>query len=139
MDPEARRRACVEFRAKLTRDTGTNLPAADCARLLSCTFTVEGEEITLQSDPGLFYTQLGWAITDLALARVIPDHMKVSWFCYREAAEVHKHPEGMDRLAGCYFVGDGVRQDTAQAVVWYEKAAELGDAGSQSLPWRVPC
>jgi len=33
MDPEARRRACVEFRDKLSRDTGVNLTAAACARV----------------------------------------------------------------------------------------------------------
>jgi hypothetical protein len=34
MDPEARRRACVEFRAKLSRDTGANLTATECEEVL---------------------------------------------------------------------------------------------------------
>ena len=38
MDSEARRRACVVFRDKLSRDTGVTLAAADCAGLLERTF-----------------------------------------------------------------------------------------------------
>ena len=50
MDPEARRRACVdEFRVKLRRDTGTNLTAAVCEELLGETF---GGRLSLESDPG---------------------------------------------------------------------------------------
>jgi hypothetical protein len=41
MAPDARRRACVAFRAKLSRDTGTDLTAAACEELLSSTFTFE--------------------------------------------------------------------------------------------------
>jgi hypothetical protein len=57
MDPAARRRACVAFRVKLRRDTGVDLAAAVCERLLGSTFQDEegGEEVTLERDPGLFY------------------------------------------------------------------------------------
>jgi len=41
-------------------------------------------------------------------------------------------PLGMGRLAECYYNGRGVRQDSAQAAVWYEKAVSLGDAASKS-------
>jgi hypothetical protein len=54
-DPEARRRACAAFRVKLRRDTGTNLPAADCEELLDTAFEPAaegGEQVTLQSNPG---------------------------------------------------------------------------------------
>ena len=100
MDPDARHRACVEFRAKLSRDTGVNLTAAQCAALLEASEGQGGEEVaSLQSNPGLVYTRLGGALDDQMLAQVFPDHLKISWWCFREAAEVHKHPMGMGRLA----------------------------------------
>ena len=60
MDPEARRRACVAFRVKLSRDTGVNLSAADCESLCEATFQGEGREqqASLQSNPGIFYAEL---------------------------------------------------------------------------------
>ena len=133
MDSEARRRACVEFRAKLSRDAGVDLTAAECAVLLDQTFAGEGEEVTLQSNPGRFYVSLGVAITVQTLALVLPDHEKVAWWCFREAAEVHSQPEGMRRLASSLFLGEGVTEDPAQAVVWFQKAADLGDATSKSM------
>jgi len=132
MEPASRRRACVEFRAKLSRDTGVNLPAAACEALLGQTLTlaVSGEEVTLQSNPGLFYTSIGAAYEAQQL--VVPDHLKVAWFCYREAAEVHQHPAGMGKLAECHLNGRGVAEDPAQAAVWFQKAADLGDARSKA-------
>ena len=134
MDPAAWRRACVEFRAKLSRNTGTDLTAVVCERLLSFTFDGEGggEEITLQANPGRFYTKLGWVITEQGLARVLPDHLKIAWFCYREAAEVHNNLQGMNMLAGCLLNGRGVLEDPPQAAVWYQKAADLGHAASKA-------
>ena len=45
-------RACVEFRVKLSRDTGTSLPAAVCEELLGGTFGgPAGEQVSLQSKP----------------------------------------------------------------------------------------
>ena len=131
MDPEARRLACVEFRATLSRDTGTNLTAATCEALLGSKLKLDGsvEEVSLQSNPGLFYASLvGGAIADQTLALVLPNHLKVAWFCYREAAEVHKHLAGIAGLTGCYFNGQGVPEDPAQAVFWLQKAVDLGDA-----------
>ena len=60
MDPEALRRAWVEFRVKLGRDTETNLTAADCETLLFSTFRRpdNGEEVTFQTDPARFYASL---------------------------------------------------------------------------------
>ena len=53
MDPESLRRAYVAFRLKLRRDTGTNLPAADCEALLARTFEFSDHEaVSLHSDPG---------------------------------------------------------------------------------------
>jgi len=48
------RRACVEFRVKLSRTTGVNLPAADCERILRIRLKIAdcGLEATLQGDPG---------------------------------------------------------------------------------------
>jgi hypothetical protein len=65
MDPEARRRACVAFRAKLSRDTGVILPAAACEALLGLEFMINdtGEEVTVQSNPGRFYAGLGQGLT----------------------------------------------------------------------------
>jgi len=122
----------VEFRAKLSRDTGVNLPAAACEGLLDESFEFEGELATLQSDPGLFYASLGAAIAKRSLAFVLPDHEKVAWWCYREAAEVHEHPGGMGALGDCYYTGQGVTEDLAQAAVWFEKAADLGDAACKA-------
>jgi len=34
----------------------------------------------------------------------------------------------MRQLAACLLCGQGVTKDPAQAVVWYQKAADLGDA-----------
>ena len=129
------RRACVEFRVKLRRDTGVNLTATTCEALLET--IVEGEgggpDVSLQTDPGCFYTSMGVAIEDQTLPLVLPDHPKVAWFCYREAAEVHRHPGGMHRLAECYYAGQGVTEDPAQSAAWYQKAADLvGDATSKA-------
>ena len=132
MDPGARRRACAAFRVKLSRDTGTNLAAAAGEDLLGATFERQGEEVTLQSNPGLFYTILGDVIEDPTLPLDLPDHLKVAWYCFREAAEVHKHPVGMFNLYRCLYDGQGVAEDPAQAVVWLQKAADLGDPASQA-------
>jgi len=126
MDPEARRRA------KLSRDTGTNLTAGDCESVLGATVECEGgEQVSLHSDPGRFYACLGGAIADEELPLVLANPLKVAWWCYREAAEVHANPLGMCRLAKCLYSGVGVTEDPAQAVVWFEKAADLGDAASK--------
>ena len=82
-------------------------------------------------NPGIFYTRLGGEIA--ARTRlVIPNHEKVAWWCYREASEVHTHPEGMAYLAACYARGRGVTEDPAQAAVWLQKAADLGNPGAQA-------
>jgi len=126
-------RACVAFRVKLRRDTGTDLAAADCELLLGVAFTCEGgEEVTLQINPGRFYECLGQAIARHAIALGLPDYEKVAWWCYREAAGVHTHPGGMRRLAGCLFIGQGVTPDPVQAVAWYQKAADMGDVASKA-------
>ena len=132
MDHEARRRACVEFRDRLSLDTEVYLSVADCEVLLVKTFEGEGgEEISLQSNPGLFFARLGELIAkQMPAALVVTDTLKVAWWCYREAAEVHSHPEGSRKLAECYFFGRGVTPDPEQADVWYQKAADLGDANS---------
>jgi hypothetical protein len=134
MDPDARlrRRACVEFGVKLSRDTGANLSAAACEDLLATPFTFEGEHLSLQSNPGRFYTCLGAAIANQSIALVIPNRLKVACWCYREAAEVHAHPAGMLHLAACLYWGHGVTEDRAQAVAWYQKAADLGNAASST-------
>ena len=133
MDPEARRRACVEFRVKLIRDTGVNLTAAVCEGLLEGTFELEGELVSLLTNPGLFYTCLGKAVEHQLPPYVLLDYAKVALWCFREAADVHKHPKGMGRLAESYHHGMGVTEDTAQAAVWYQKAADLGDAASKAV------
>jgi TPR repeat protein len=127
MDPEAMRRACVEFRVKLARDTGVNLTAADCQRILGIVFDGEGGEVdvTLHSDPGLFYTNLGGYL-------ILPHHGNAAWFCFREAAEVHMHPGAMGKLGNCYFHGRGVAENPEQAAVWFQKGADLGDRASKA-------
>jgi hypothetical protein len=109
---EVPRLACEEFRVKLSRDTGTSLSAADCARLLGITFHCKGgEQVTLQSNPGRYYVCLGDAIGAQTIgaqtvAVVVPNHLKVTWWCYREAAEVHLLPEGVGKIAVCYYKGE---------------------------------
>ena len=98
------RRACVEFRVKLSRDTGTNLTAADCETLLCSRFGYN-REVSLETDPGRFYASLGAAVADRELPLVHADHLKVAWYCHREAAVVHAHPGSMNRLARCYYDG----------------------------------
>jgi len=133
MDPEARRSACAAFRAKLSRDTGENLTPAECEELLSFTFVEGGEEVSVQTNPGLFYVRLGEAIVGRCLAHALPDRKMVACWCYREAAEVHMHPEGMRILGTCLFRrGHGVTEDPVQAAVWFQKAADLGDADSKA-------
>ena len=114
MDPAAWRRVCAAFRAKLSQDTGTNLTASVCERLLGTTFRRRGGSgggggaASLQSNPGLFYTSLGDAIEEQTLALDLPNRLKLAWWCFREAAEVHKHPVGMGRLGNCLYHGVGV-------------------------------
>ena len=75
---------------------------------------------------------LGAAIEDQTLPLILPDRLKVAAWCYREAAEVHTHPEGMRKLFGCLDTGRGVTEDPAQAIVWLERAVDLGDAAAKS-------
>ena len=134
MDAEARHRACVEFRDRLSRDTGTHhtaLTAANCEYLLDTTH--QGGEVSLHSDPGLFYAYLGEAVRAQTLALDVPNRVKVGWWCFREAAEVHGQPRAMHSLADCYYFGGrGVARDVAQAAVWFQRAADLGYAASKS-------
>ena len=92
------------------------------------------EVVTLQSNPGLFYEFLGVAIAEqtLPLPLVLPNRRQVTWWCFREAAEVYAHPGGMRALFECLYAGRGVTKDPTQAVGWLEKAADLGDAASRS-------
>ena len=132
MDLEARRHACVAFRVKLSRDTGVNLPASDCEALLDETFvSAGGEQVSLQSNPGLFYAGLGAAISQQTLPLVPPDHAKVAAWCWHEAAEVHMHPVGMRALAGCLYAGLGVVEDPVRAAALFQEAADLGDAAAK--------
>ena len=109
-----------------TRDTGTNLTAAACEALLGANFVLDGMEATLQSNPGRFYDRLGVAVAAQRMRIVIPDHLKVAAWCYRQAAEVYNNPESMTALALCFFSGDGVQEvDAKQGVVWLQKAADL--------------
>ena len=120
----------MAFSVKLSRDTGVHLTATDCENLLSWSCTWEdGELVTLQSNPGRFYACLG---AEVAEDLDLPNRMKIAWCCYREAAEVHKHRTGMNRLAYCYYRGEGVTKDPAQAAVWFQRAADLGDAASKA-------
>jgi len=84
-------------------------------------------------NPGLFYTSLGAAIAAQTLTLVVPNHMTVAWWCFREAAEGFTDPAGMGLLAECYYRGQGVTEDPAQAIVWCQKAANMGVAGAKSL------
>jgi TPR repeat protein len=133
MDSAARRRACVAFRVKPSLDTGLDLSAAVCEELLGLNFTCkDGEEVSLQSNPGRFYVNLGEEVAARPLDLDLPNHMRIAWWCYREAADIHKHPGGMRKLAWCYNTGRGVTEDPAQAVAWYQKAADVGDAASKA-------
>ena len=72
---------------------------AECVVLVDTPFPSKGEggeEVSLQNNPRLVYTRVGGAIADQMLAHVFPDHEKISWWCYREAAEVHAHPGVID-------------------------------------------
>ena len=76
-------------------------------------------------DPGLFYVCLGEAIAAQRIVALVPNHVKVAWYCYREAAEVHMHPGGMGKLADCHYIGRGVTVDSARAGALFQKAADL--------------
>ena len=91
------------------------------------------EELTLQSDPGRFFTYLGTEIANQTLGFDITDHLKVAAWCYRQAAEVHSHARGMAALSECYYKGRGVNHDPAQGAVWCQRAVDLGDAGAMSF------
>ena len=128
------RRAGVEFCVKLSRDTGVNPTDAYCEALLETIFVGESGEpdVGLQSDPGLFYASLGFAVANQTLRLDHADYQKVAWLCYREAAVVHEHPGSMNRVAWCYYRVEGVRPDSAQAAFWFQKAADLGDLASRA-------
>ena len=76
--------------------------------------------------------RMGETFAKPSLGLTVPDTSKVALWCYREAAEVHAHPEGTRKLADCYFFGHGVTPDPEQVAVWYQKAADLGDANSMA-------
>ena len=52
----------------------------------------------------------------------------VKW--YRKAAE-QDHADAQTKLGVCYFSGEGVAKDFAEAAKWYRKAAEQGHANAQ--------
>ena len=100
---------------------------------METTFEGEGGElVTLQSNPGLFYASLGHATTDQTLALVPPNHLQLAWWCYREAAKVYSHLGATGKLGSKYHTGEGVEQNLAQAAIWFQKAADLGDVGSKA-------
>ncbi len=45
---------------------------------------------------------------------------------YRKAAE-QGNAKAQCRLGWCYYYGDGVYKDRAEAMKWYRQAAEQGD------------
>jgi len=47
------------------------------------------------------------------------------------ADEGYSDPAALVKLGDCYCYGDGVDMDYREAMVWYAKAAELGDAFAQ--------
>ncbi|MDR1485939.1 MAG: SEL1-like repeat protein [Planctomycetaceae bacterium] len=40
-------------------------------------------------------------------------------------------------LGVCYYKGDGVKEDKAEAVTWFRKAVELGDADAKKILQRI--
>ena len=50
---------------------------------------------------------------------------------YLKAAE-QGHPDAQDRLAKCYYKGDGVAKDMKKAAAWFLKAAEQGQLQAMS-------
>jgi TPR repeat protein len=84
-------------------------------------------------NPGLYYASLGEAITlQSPELGFVPNYLEVAWCCFSLAAEVHMDPVGMGRLGGCLYTGEGVAKDPVQAVVWLQKAADLGNAFSKA-------
>ena len=111
---------------------GDQPPRRHCQELLETTCEGEGGElVTLQSNAGLFYASLGDAITQ-TLALVLPNQLKLAWWCHREAAEVHSHLGAMGKLGSKYCTSEGVEQNPAQAAHWFQKAADLEDVGSKA-------
>ena len=54
---------------------------------------------------------------------------------YRKAAE-QGNTEAQLYLGSCYFYGDGVAQDKAEAVKWWRRAAEQGNVlGQDEIAW----
>jgi len=76
MEPDARRHAGVEYRVKLSRETGTTLTATDCEKLLHTSERVSGgdEQVSPQNNPGLVYACLGEAIAYPMLTLVLQNH-----------------------------------------------------------------
>ena len=52
----------------------------------------------------------------------------VKW--YRKAAE-QNHPMAQNSLGICYYTGQDVGKDVAEAVKWYRKGADQGFAHAQ--------
>ncbi len=50
--------------------------------------------------------------------------------CFKEAAELF-HPAAQYWYARCLEWGLGVKADECEALVWYARAAQLGDAQAQ--------
>jgi hypothetical protein len=63
-----------------------DLPADACAQLLGLNFTgLDGEEITLQSNPGRFYACLGVEIREQARLAGRTDKLYFAMWLYRQA------------------------------------------------------
>ena len=60
----------------------------------------------------------------------VPNHLQVACWFFRHAVEAYQYVGGMSKLADCYYYGRGVTEDGAQAVVWFQKAADSGDAAA---------
>ena len=80
--------------------------------------------ITTLGEPATRTAFDAWLDAGLSPAEV--DHFEAS----RKRAEKGE-AEGQSMLGFCYFVGQGVKQDYAEAVRWYRKAAEQGDSYAQ--------
>jgi len=136
MDPEARHQACEAFHVKLSRTTGVNLTAAVCEALLDLELRFAANVEGMTAPPGHFYTCLGSAIVDQHIQLDIPEHLKVAWYCFREAAVVHKDPAGMGRLAYCYTTVGGSRRILRRLLFGFRRL-RTWETPPPKLPWAL--
>ena len=75
---------------------------------------------------------VGQRLTEEGISHFNATEYAAAYRCFKEAAEKYNNDVAQRYMGEIYFNGYGVEQDYEEAVKWYSKAAEQGDADAQN-------